>query len=573
MRTVEVRPDVTGFDRTFSYLLPDNLSVDIGTIVRVPLHNRRVRGWVVSFGDAEIESHELQPIIEIVSAGPPTKLVELCDWIAWRYTGNPVVLLRSASPPNLVSPDEFPSETQNRGGPHAVHLEVTLPQEDRLALIKDSIAEIGSTLVLIPGARRAAALAKQLQQIGINAVAYVGNDAQRTRAWRTARTGNIVVVGGRIAALAPVPDLASVVLLDDADEAYKEERSPNWHAREVILERARRIKASVTFATPLPTLEALHAAGNVHYPDMPREGWPLVDVVDQRDDPGVLSRTLARHLQDTKERGERTLCFLNRKGRANLLICDACGAPARCEVCSTYMHEQNGELQCALCESRRPKLCIACGHPVLKRLRLGVAGLAEQLSALIPSAVVQDITAETAEVRPADIYIGTEAAFHRVPRDKPFGLVAFLEFDQELLAPRYRSSEQAAWLLVRASRLLRTRHSARRLLIQTRMPDHEVIETVLHGDVRPLLSIEEAQRRALTFPPFGGLAVLRGDAEALNEAKELATQRGVNGIFDQSGNVMLRAQEPEILSEVLERVLPKARKHGRIRAHVDPLRV
>ena len=55
------------------------------------------------------------------------------------------------------------------------------------------------------------------------------------------------------------------------------------------------------------------------------------------------------------------------------------------------------------------------------------------------------------------------------------GLVAFLELDQELLAPRARAAEQALWLLVRAARLLGPRAAKGVLLLQTRLPEHEVV--------------------------------------------------------------------------------------------------
>ena len=48
-----VLPDVSGLHKTFDYLVPPELAdrVRVGTVVRVPLHGRRVGGWVVGLGD------------------------------------------------------------------------------------------------------------------------------------------------------------------------------------------------------------------------------------------------------------------------------------------------------------------------------------------------------------------------------------------------------------------------------------------------------------------------------------------------------------------------------------------
>ena len=43
-----VVPDVTGLDKQFDYLVPESLRslVAVGSMVRAPLHGRRVGGWV-----------------------------------------------------------------------------------------------------------------------------------------------------------------------------------------------------------------------------------------------------------------------------------------------------------------------------------------------------------------------------------------------------------------------------------------------------------------------------------------------------------------------------------------------
>ena len=53
-RIVAVLPDVTGVDRSFDYAVPAAISsgVELGSIVRVPLHGRNVRGWVVAESSA-----------------------------------------------------------------------------------------------------------------------------------------------------------------------------------------------------------------------------------------------------------------------------------------------------------------------------------------------------------------------------------------------------------------------------------------------------------------------------------------------------------------------------------------
>ena len=96
--------------------------------------------------------------------------------------------------------------------------------------------------MIVADTSRLAALRKRLERDGHRMLELRGTepDAVRTRAWADARAGRCVVVGGRVAVWAPVPDLAAIVVLDEGDEALQEERTPTWNARDVAVERARR---------------------------------------------------------------------------------------------------------------------------------------------------------------------------------------------------------------------------------------------------------------------------------------------------------------------------------------------
>jgi len=265
------------------------------------------------------------------------------------------------------------------------------------------------------------------------------------------------------------PDLQAIVVVDDADEALEDERAPTWHARDVGFERASRAGASVRVVTPVPTVDALH---HLPVPARPpaggatagRAGWPRVEVVDPRDDQpgrGVLGTRLAEVLHATLDRGARAVCVLNRTGRARLLACVHCSELARCESCGATVAEVDGGLSCGRCGTTRPLVCLHCHGTKLRAVRSGVRRIGEELAALLPRASVAVVEGSSAEHPDVDVLVGTEAALHRAaslatggPTSPPVGLVAFLEFDQELLAPRVHAAEAALWLLVRGARLL-----------------------------------------------------------------------------------------------------------------------
>jgi len=606
-RTCRVRPDLPAVEREFDYVVPERMAADVrvGSVVRAPLHGRSVRGWVTADGVVpEAPERRLRPLRRVVGAGPPPDVVELCRWAAWRWAGSPVALLRSATAPNAVR-DPAPVASATPAGADGVGVRpvpgpgggaasrpggrVRLlswpPAADRRELVASLVAGPGSSIVVVPDGARLGSLLAHLRRAGHRVLVQRADQpaAERTRHWAEARSGGCVVVGSRLAVWAPVPDLAAVVVLDEGDEALQEERAPTWNARDVAVERARRSGAALTLVGPIPSLEAEAVAGRASSPARAEEraGWPLLVVADRRDEPpgtGLLGEALVREAHRCLDGGRRVVCVLNRKGRSHLLVCDACGAVARCEVCGSAVAEADGGLLCPGCGASRPPVCIECHRSRFRRLRPGVARLRDDLAALLPRASVVEVDAAVDDVAPADVLVGTEAVLHRLPPGPPPGLVAYLDLDRELLAPRYRAGEQALWLLARGARLLGGRAGDGRLLVQTRLPDHPVVVAARNGDPRVAMEAERGPREALGYPPFGALALLSGAAVAVGAA--CAALRDVPGVevlgpnaHGAGARALVRAPAVDVLCDALEPARRAGRAEGRLRIEVDPLRV
>jgi len=568
-----VLPDVRAIDRVFDYEVPPEMAsrVAVGTMVRVTLHGRRVGGWVVELADTTETDKALQPIAKVRGLGPPPELVDLSLWAAWRWAGPRATFLGTASPPTAVRGlPAAAAPVANAAAPVADELAVeafagrrTLlrlpPARDPFPVVFEA-ARRGPALVLAPSVAQAAHLAIRLRRSGFAV-------AQHPRDWATAATGACTVVGARAAAWAPLPRPAAVVVIDEHDEGYQEERAPTWNARDVAVERARRAGIPCVLTSPCPSLEAL-AATPLLTPSRTEEraGWPVLEIVDRRQEPpglGLFSERLVALARDA----ERVVCVLNRKGRARLLACTACGELARCEVCESAVEQlPGGSLRCRRCGHERPSVCASCGATGFRVLRAGVSKARDDLERLAGRPVVEVSADASAPVDDASVVVGTEAVLHRIARAD---VVAFLDFDQELLAPRYRADEEALALLARAARLVGGRKAGGRLLAQTRMPTHEVLDAAVHADPGRFALVESARRAALRFPPDAALAEISGEA-----AGPLVAQLGVDGVDvlgpSSAGRWLARAPDHRHLCDGLAAA---QRPPGRLRIAVDPLRV
>jgi primosomal protein N' (replication factor Y) len=570
-----VLADVSALDKEFDYLVPDELvdRVELGTLVRIELNGRRVGGWVIAVDVQPEPGMKLKPIAKVTGYGPTADLIQLAEWAARRWAGRRDRFLGTASPPTAVRvlppprmlthpvPDVLDATVQAafaRPGPTVLRW----PPTEDLAPVALEAARRGNALVVCPSIDLARRIGQVLKRAGVPVAAH-------PRDWAAGRAG-ASVVGARAAAWAPVGQMAAVLVLDEHDEALQEERAPTWHARDVAVERARRAGVPCVLVSPCPSLDALALveADRVLVPPrrQERSGWPAVDVVDRRDeDPGrtgLFSERLVRWLQSDRT----VVCVLNRTGRARLLACTACGVVAACERCqSAVVQTPEGVLRCLACGTDRPVICASCGSTRLKTVRMGVTRAREELEALAGEPVAE-VTASTEQVVPARVYVGTEAVLHRVPEA---GVVAFLDLDQELLAPRFRAAEQAFALLVRGARLVGGRAGNGRLLLQTRMPDHDVVQAALRADPGRLADAELEKRQLLGLPPTTALAQVSG-AGAAEMLASLPADAPAEVLEADDDRFLVRSADHDALSAVLATLVRP--KGTRVRVEVDPLR-
>ena len=386
--------------------------------------------------------------------------------------------------------------------------------------------------------------------------------AQRRRTWRLIAEGAIdVVVGARSALFLPLTGLGLIVVDEEHDTSFKQEETVHYHAREMALARARFEGCTVVLASATPSLESAVAAGIVRGGPPALAGWrhvalparhggaamPEVRLVDlRRDRPpraGFLSPPLREALFRNLAEGAQSLLFLNRRGYAPLTLCRACGHRLACPNCSAWLvsHRLRGRLQCHHCgyAMSAPEHCPSCGAVgLLTASGPGVERLAEELGEILPKARLAVMTSDTAgdakaatalveamEAHAVDILVGTQiiAKGHHFP---DLTLVGVVDADLGLGGGDLRAAERTFQLLYQVSGRAGREERPGRVLIQTHLPEHPVMQALAVGDKDRFLAIELEERRLGEMPPFGRLAALivsGGDAERVKaEARRIA---------------------------------------------------
>ena len=532
-------PDVTGVDKVFDYLVPETLvgNICVGDRVRVPLHNRNVAGWVLQLGDtatqfSDVDESRLLSVIKVLGKGPSQEIVDLARWAAHMWVGRLRAFFVAASPATLVASlpgsrytqvstrKKFDADPQAIDAINAAGIAVLRrgPACSPRSLVLTAASQ-GPVLVVIPTLNRARLMAASLREYGLS-VAVMPQD------WAVAAGGVDVVIGARSAVWSSVPLLKSVIVIDEHDDALQEERSPSWHARDIAVQRAKKIGIACLLVSPVPSLRALHgASGMVASLDPSTEAshWPQIRVVDRRLDERWSSSMLSSDLiEQLRDHSRRIVCVLNVKGRARLLACGGCRELVRCDVCEAAMSmSASKQLECPRCANVRPAVCTKCGSGKLAVIKAGVSRLREELAAAAGRRVDEVVEISGGEAANKDqeidqtrmLFVGTEAALHRV---RNVDTVVFLDIDQEISAPRYRAAEITLSLVVHAARLVARKRSGSSnksdglVMIQSMLADHALLRGLASHDLTEFVDEEMLRRKLMQLPPYGALAQVSG---------------------------------------------------------------
>ena len=365
-------------------------------------------------------------------------------------------------------------------------------------------------------------------------------DAKRRETWRACSAGKVrVVAGARSALFLPLHEIGLIIVDEEHEPAFKQEEGVIYNARDMAVVRAHLGKFPIILASATPSLESMSNAksGKYHLVHLPeRHGGaslPDVELVDMRTQklPATrwLSDALLESLKKVFDAGEQAMLFLNRRGYAPLTLCRACGHRLKCPNCSAWLveHQTGRRLQCHHCghSSSMPENCPNCdASHKFAPIGPGVERLAEEVKEYFPDIRLALASSDTLsgplkaadlvkriEEHEVDLIIGTQvvAKGYHFPL---LTLVGVVDGDLGLAGGDLRAAERTYQLLYqvagRAGREQKQTQKPGKVVVQTYMPDHPVMQAIKAGSRDKFVKAETEARQAMAMPPFGKLVAL-----------------------------------------------------------------
>ncbi len=390
-------------------------------------------------------------------------------------------------------------------------------------------------------------------------------EGERADEWRRIRAGDVdIVVGTRLAVLAPLADVGVVIVDEEHEGTYKSDRTPRLQARDTALRLAELAGAAAILGSATPAVDSVGRARAGTYrrvvlPSRPSGTRPRVEVVDLRAElregnRGLLSGSLAAALAGLDVAGgDQAILVINRRGTASVVLCRDCGHVQACPECERPLvyHQAGTTLRCHHCGRASPlaSRCPACTSARIRYLGGGTERVEREVRDRFPAFRVGRLDRDVVERRGGaervldafaehrlDILVGTSLVAKGI--DVPnVTLVGVVSADVALNLPDERAAERTYQLLAQAAGRAGRGERPGLAIIQSYQPDHPAIRAVAKDDAAAFYDSELEMRRRFGSPPFGRLVKLTvgladraaAEAEAVAMAERLrqrAQERG-----------------------------------------------
>jgi len=383
-----------------------------------------------------------------------------------------------------------------------------------------------SAIVLVPEIALTPQTAARFEQRFGDAVAVLHSKlgaAERRDEWLRLRRGEArVCVGPRSAVFAPVSNLGLIVIDEEHDASYKQEGDPRYDARTVAERRAAQAGAALLAGTATPRPESWARLVRVSMPErVDSRAMPRVEVVGTAGMTGPLHPRTIAALEGVRDRHEKAIVLLNRRGWSNFLSCRSCGRVWECPQCDVTLvfHRAAGRVSCHHCGHSEgvPDSCPDCGSVSVARHGAGTERLEQDLVALADPLPVFRLDADAAAGRgaildvlrrfdqaPSGVLVGTQmvAKGHDFP-DVTLGVV--IDADSTLRFPDFRAEERTFALVAQLAGRSGRGERGGRVIVQALDTDARALRHAAGHDAEGFLAGELSRRQLLRYPPYASL--------------------------------------------------------------------
>jgi len=515
-------------DREYDYLIPEGMSLVVGSLVEVPFGSgkKAKSGVVVELKELSEHKGELGSITEVLSLHPQTsaEVLELCKQVAQRQASTVGELLTSALPKRFIRAEKnlipIPAfEQLDSEGTSS--LDETLLAAKRVHYTPELISEGDgipnwsidfaraaarqliagrSSLIILPDYREVRHFELALEKLGLtqHSLRHVSTDTGSSRYSNhlRAQMSHAINFGTRTACFSAIRDLSIIMLWDDGDESHIEQGSPYWNSRDVLLQRQQIEDTHLVIASHSPSAESLRLIDLNYLVASDANGTkPLVRITDSftRLDDETFA-LVSKRISD----GKPVLIQIANLGWASAIACSTCKELRKCPNCQSGVWiDPAGMYRCRSCQQSDLLPPCSCGGTNTRPVRIGASAIADQLRRSFPKTTILESNGDNPLISTS----ASGALVVATPGSEPdvvggYDLIVIADAAQMIGAPRLKALERAVGSWANAISLA----SKQSLLIFVGLSG-VIADQIKELDFKSIVSGDFQDRLSLGLPP------------------------------------------------------------------------
>lgn len=560
--------------------------MEVGQLAKIEVGRKTTIGLIIR--EVKPPKFKTKPLVSLNLPPLPAALIKTIEWMSDYYATPLPLVLNNALPRGLDKNRRSSAPTSMPATRRLANLDLSSQQKSALKqllsspstailkgdtgsgktliyreLIKHHLSAGRSALLLVPEiGLTPQALSDYADLTEHIYVTHSGlSESERHKIWLNIlqQKSPKFVLGPRSALFAPIDNLGVVIIDESHEPSYKQDVSPKYNTQTVAAYLTQAHTSQLVLGSATPRIQDIFVSQKRHQPvvSLPphfaRQTQPvLVDRTrsDMFTKHAHLSSPLLDAIENTLAQGRQSMVYLNRRGSAQLVLCNECGWSATCPRCDlglTLHHDQH-LLRCHQCgyTDKVPSQCPVCQNTDIRFRGVGTKRIAADLAKLFPQAKIErfdsdsskseSLTARYSQLLSGqiDIVVGTQAIARSL--DLPLlDTVGVVSADSELLLPDFSAAERTFQLLYQViGRVGRTSGNGS-VIVQTHNPEHPAITYALNHDYDGFYAHELQHREQFGYPPFRHLLGLvvsystrqRAESAASAMANKLRRQSGL----------------------------------------------
>ncbi len=382
---------------------------------------------------------------------------------------------------------------------------------------------------------------------------------ERNLAWFKLQKGEgQIIVGTRLSVLTPIKNLSAIIIDEEHDNSYKQQDGMRYSARDIAIWRSADLKIPVLLCSATPSLETWQRVvqKKIQLLELTKRAKsgstiPEIIIIDLKQENKTaqykesgLTNFVKDQIIETTKREKQVLIYINRRGFAPILACDACNWKSGCKKCSTWQvihkkigYQKKSMLQCHHCGliEKTPDACPECGNQDIKPVGLGTQKIEENIEKIFKDLRILRIDTDATRKKgqaeelfqmvhrnEVDVIIGTQM----LSKGHDFSnveTVIVIDVDKSLYSSDFRATEKMFAQLVQvAGRGGRGENSVNsKIIIQTEFPKHEIFKALTDENLNSFYKELLQERNIAKLPPFTYQALILAESKNQNKNKEV----------------------------------------------------